>query len=271
MPDSVLESINDDPDVSESIAESNIEDLSLNSETSDKSETEKSDSFNQGSSPYLRHSTIGAKNNFERRPFEDPKENSDPDESFHIHGKRIGLEENFESKRDPNESYQVIKAAKRQGGQVIRSSGENSAEASDGEDKVISKFSASADCSFDSSRGPSPDESFHFALRKNKSKVRTIVSSDESDSDSSNVTNSITHTERNQKSSESDEAKEEVSPRKDNENDGTLEVPIQKTHFYQKQSHRSTPQSLEDALHESNIEKYDSGNGSSIEQASKVS
>lgn len=203
---------------------------------------------------------------------EDVSKDSNPDESYHIRGKRLGSEEQIENDRDPNESYQVIQAGRRQKHLVIQSSGENSAEVSDSEEP-IPKFIPPNDISDDSVRSPSPDESFHVRAKTNRRRIKNqILSSDDSDSDSESPgANLLTLSGGDRRSMKSNDTEEETETKNVGSED-TFEEPYpdsanddsaNETDFAPQQSTRLPSPEDQHA-------RQDSGNGSSIGHVTRV-
>ena len=161
-----------------------------------------------------------AHNRFIESSEDESGDESDEDVPYRVRGKRLGSDERYSTSQigEPDESYQVIQAGRRQAKLVIRSSGENSAEPSDTEDLAIHKSNAS-DSSAESS--PSPEDTFRFSVKKKP--IRNPI---DSDSDSSvEVTQSVRRKAPYTNTSEESDASVEATPRVYREKAGKKAVP----------------------------------------------
>lgn len=204
----------------EESAHSDVSDLSPDNESYpevDGDQVDKSNCINHSVVSSKDHSNVSMSkkvphdrvfNNIENS--EDASKDLSPDESYHIHQTNLSSEENLENDPDFDESYQVFKAIRRKGHQVIRSSGENSAEVSDLE--------------VSTPKSPSPNQ-FFKSMKKRLRVKNQISSSDESGSDSeSPQANMRTKPGLSRRHVESDDTEEETEAR-NIENEDTLEEP----------------------------------------------
>ncbi|XP_057368862.1 transcription termination factor 2-like [Daphnia carinata] len=234
---------------------------------------------------------------------EDSNDDSEANVSYRLKGISPVPGMEYASQPDPDDTYQVIQAGKRHGHMVIRSSEENSAEASDAEDVAVQKSnlsdrSVSSLYSLDDSspypttkknafRNPvdsDSDSSFDASRVK-----KPTITSDESDS-SVEPTPRVRHTrslgKRVVKRIESDDSDEDSSPRitPHNRYEGPNKAdnhvsssngrfpstrmvsPKPSLHSTSSTSPHLSQSLIQEAPLATSFDKYDSGNGSTMER-----